>query len=216
MKRKILLFVAVIMLTINVSAQYKEFQFGLMGQPGYNWLTVSSGKIFDVQNNFSYKYGLFGSFYFSENYGFLTGFYMLQQKAKYKFEYEISEFKTEYSHTFNVSYIQLPLLLKCRTDMMAKTIRISGQFGAGLDFLVNHKDTYDFIGETDNSNLAKYRNFGMSLMIGIGTEVAVFKTSSLVFHVVLDKSFTSVIKTGGYYDSPMKMTSLYFEIGFIF
>lgn len=219
MKRKILLSILTMLLANNVLAQYQECQFGLMGQPGYSWLIVSNDNISNVKNQFSYKYGLFGSFYFSENYGISSGIYMLVNSSSYDFQYNTSEMKMNYNHNFRNTYLQVPAMFKCRTDLISKRFRVLGEFGVGFNFLIDNKNAYKSLDGTGNHLDVKYRTFGASLMIGLGTEILVFKNSGFMFQVVFDKSFVDMIKknesTKDYY-SAMKMTNLYFEIGFFF
>lgn len=216
MKKKILLFFCAIILTISVSAQYKEIQLGLVGQPGYSILSLPNEKISDVRDGFSYKYGLFGTFYFNENYGFSSGIIVKSFGSGYKMYYVTPESESVYTHNFVNTYLQVPLLFKGRTDAISK-FRILGEFGLGLDFLLDESSSYNIISGTACQEL-KYRTFCPSLMIGIGTEFNIYKSSSLIFQVVLDKGFTNLIKTSDLSDdySSFKMSCLYFEVGFIF
>jgi len=215
MRRKLLLLIAVITLTINASAQYKDFQFGLMGQVGYSWMSVSNDSISNVKNGFSGKYGLFGTYLATENYGISSGIYFKSHRAKYDFKYRTTDINTMFNHSFTASYIEVPVLFKCQTDLIAEKFRILGEFGVGLDFLVNHKDTYTSL---DGNNVAinpTYRKFTSSVIIALGAEMKVFKSSGIIAQIVFDKSFISMFKPNSYY-TPMRMTSLYFEVGFFF
>jgi len=219
MKKGFLLLVFAMSLTFNVSAQYREFQFGLMYQPGYNWLSVSNDNIMNVKGGYSQKYGLSGSFYFTENYGLSTGVVFQSNNASYDFRYNTDGVNYNYNHKFKNVYLQVPVMLKCRTDVLAERLRIMGEFGAGFSFLIDNKNSYSSIGGIYNHLDPKYRTFGASLMIGVGTELILFKNSGLVFQVVFDKNFMNIIKddekTKDYY-SKMKFTNLYFEIAFFF
>lgn len=219
MKRKILLFTFAILLANNVLAQYQEYQLGLMAQPGYNWLMVSNENISNVKNKFSYKYGLFGSYYFNENYGLSSGIYMLTHSSSYDFKCDKDGSIMNYNHDLRNSYLQVPVLLKGRTDLISNRFRVLGEFGAGFNFLLDNKDAYTGLyGASDHFDV-KYRTFGTSLVMALGTEILIFKNSGLMFKVVYDKNFVNLIKdtdeTKGYY-SAMKMTNLYLEIGFFF
>jgi len=217
MERKILLLIAAILLTLNVSAQYKEFQFGLIGQPGYSWLKESNDNISNVKNKFSSKYGITGSFYVTENYGFSTAVIIKTTGASYDFRYmpDGSPITYSYNHDFKNTYLQVPVLFKGRTDQLG-IVRILGEFGVGLDFLVSKKESYSSPKHLD----LKYRTFCPTLMIGLGTEINVYKSSSVLLQVVFDKGLANLIKktdeTEIFYDTPLKTTCLYFEIGFIF
>lgn len=219
MKRKFLLFAFAILLANNVLAQYQEYQLGLMAQPGYNWLMVSNENISNVKNKFSYKYGLFGSYYFNENYGLSSGIYMLTHSSSYDFKCDKDGSIMNYNHDLRNSYLQVPVLLKGRTDLISNRFRILGEFGAGFDFLIDNKDAYRGLDGTSDHFDVKYRTFGTSLVMALGTEILIFKNSGLMFKVVYDKNFVNLIKdtdeTKGYY-SAMKMTNLYLEIGFFF
>lgn len=211
MKKVILLIAIAILLKFNASAQYKEFEFGLMGQPGFSWLDYSNENISNVKNEFTYKYGLFGSYFFAENYGFSSGIALRSNRGCYNFYY--TDTGSTYSHSFSNTYMQIPLLFRGRTDYISNLVRIIGQFGASLDILIKHNDSYS----TSNHYDLKYRSLAGSLIVGLGVEFKVMKSSGVLVNVVLDKGFTSLTKKDDtYYKNPITTTNLYFEFGFAF
>lgn len=214
MKKGILLLLLALSLTLNVSAQYKEFQFGLMFQPGFNLSTISGDNISNADNGFSYKYGLSGAFYFGENYGFSSGVIFRSNGASYDFCHSSGDGDYNYRHEYRNTYLQVPVALKMRTDLINQKTRILGEFGMGFNFLVDNEDTYSVVGQSSHYDV-KYRKFGTSLLIGAGVDVLIFKESSLVFQLVYDKSLSDMFKDTRDYPS-MKMSNLFLEIGFSF
>jgi len=211
MKKVFLLIATAILLKFNASAQYKEFEFGLMGQPGYSWLNYSNENISNVNNEFTYKYGFFGSYYFAENYGFSSGIDLRSNRGRYDFYYADTD--RTYRHSFSNTYMQIPLLFRGRTDIISNLVRITGQFGPSLDVLIKHNDSYS----SSNHYDLKYRSLAGSLIFGLGVEFKVMKSSGVMVNVVLDKGFTSLTKKDDiYYKNPITTTNLYFEFGFAF
>lgn len=219
MKAKFLLFVCAIVLSINVSAQYKEFQFGLMVQPGCGWFKDSNDNISNVKNKFTSKYGVFGSYYLTENYGFTSGIIIKNTGARYDFNYVTEAFMTQYRHDFKNTYLEIPVLFRGRTDQFSR-FRVLGEFGVGFDFLVSNNESFSNIFGPDEHLKLKYRTFCPTLMIGLGTEINIYKSSSVLLELVFDKGLANMIRktdeTENYYDSAMKTTCLYLQIGFIF
>ena len=85
MKKIILTFIIIISLYINAFAQYKPFQFGLNIAPGVNISKLNSDNVSNNLNTMSFNWGFKGNFYFVENYGFSTGFNILNIKSGYDY-----------------------------------------------------------------------------------------------------------------------------------
>ena len=74
MKKIIFTLFIVILMTINASAQYKPFQFGLKIEPGIGWAKLDSENPYNNKAKMNFNWGFVGNFYFVENYGMSTGF----------------------------------------------------------------------------------------------------------------------------------------------
>lgn len=179
------------MISFVATAQRFEYQFGLKGGLGVDFLSANED-ITNKDNGFCYKFGLTGIYYFGENYGITSGFNIIG--------HDLSYYKPEKVSLSN-TYFQIPVLLKMRTDAFASRFRIFGEIGYGLDLLVKENDEHN------------YRDVCSSFIVHLGLEVEVLNRSALQFMVAYDNVFSSMLSDG---NNKLTMNNLCLEIGFLF
>lgn len=191
MRRKFYFLLFAMMISFVATAQRFEYQFGLKGGLGVDFLSANED-ITNKDNGFCYKFGLTGIYYFGENYGITSGFNIIG--------HDLSYYKPEKVSLSN-TYFQIPVLLKMRTDAFASKFRIFGEIGYGLDLLVKENDEHN------------YRDVCSSFIMHLGLEVEVLNRSALQFMVAYDNVFSSMLSDG---NNKLTMNNLCLEIGFLF
>ena len=191
MRRKFYFLLFAMMISFVATAQRFEYQFGLKGGLGVDFLSANED-ITNKDNGFCYKFGLTGIYYFGENYGITSGFNIIG--------HDLSYYKPEKVSLSN-TYFQIPVLLKMRTDAFASKFRIFGEIGYGLDLLVKENDEHN------------YRDVCSSFIVHLGLEVEVLNRSALQFMVAYDNVFSSMLSDG---NNKLTMNNLCLEIGFLF
>lgn len=211
MKKIILTFIIVISLYISAFAQYKPFQFGLNIAPGINISKLNSGDISNNLNKMSFNWGFKGNFYFVENYGFSTGFNILNIKGGYDYvnnDQEIINRKIENQ------YLEIPLGLMMRTEKINK-MRIFGNVGYGLGICLKSKQE-DFnkedLVETEN----EFDEVRHGLIIKLGVEFNVYKSSCLIAAFSYNSNFANIYKVDNTLGHDVFLNNLCLEIGFMF
>lgn len=205
MKKKFYFFLIAMMFSMVASAQYYEYQLGLKGGVGMDFIGINNDNVESTSNGFCYKFGLTGIRYFAESYGISTGFTIIGSDMSYKLKIrdENNAEKTVDRNLHN-TYVQVPLMLKMRTDKFG-SCRIFGEIGYGFNIFVSENDKYDF-----HHN---YRDVCSSFLLHLGLDVEVLHRSTLQFMLGYDNFFSSLMTMKS---DKITMSNLCFEIGFLF
>ena len=59
--------------TISFAQEQMDIRFGFQLSPSFTWMTANTNRINPSGTNLGIKLGMFGEFYFRENYAFVTG-----------------------------------------------------------------------------------------------------------------------------------------------
>ena len=206
MKKNFCLLLFVLLFSFVASAQRFEYQLGLKGGLGIGFLGSVDNHIVSKDNGFSYKFGFTGVYYFGENYGFVSGFNVLGNNVSYKYKV-VDEFEVETieKRSLNNTYLQIPLVLKMRTDPIGDNLRIFGEIGYGFNILASKRDKGDYI--------HPYRDVCSSLIVHLGVEMEVLNRSTLQLMLSYDDFFTNMMTKD---NNKLTMRDLCFEIGFLF
>ena len=206
MKKKFYILLFAMMISVAATAQRFEYQLGLKGGLGIAFMGSNDDNIVSKDNGLCYKFGLTGIYYFGENYGFSSGFSIMGSDMSYKYKY-VDELEVSHTVDRNLhnTYLQVPFLLKMRTDAFADKYRIFGEIGYGLNLFVKENDKYDFH--------HGYRDVCSSFILHLGMEMEVLDRSTLQFMVAYDNFFSSLMSTS---NDKITMSNLCFEIGFLF
>lgn len=158
--RKIFLAVAASALTLSTfSAQAqdidsKKLRFGAFVAPTMSWMRPTANKSDDNQhltNNggskVGFTYGLMAEYRFAENYSFVTGLQINMSGGKINTTRDaaVSDTASGFVRTtnfdYNLQYIEIPLALKMRTNLISG-FRFYGQLGITPGFNIGKKVTY--------------------------------------------------------------------------
>ena len=106
MKKILLTFAFVIVMTISASAQFKPFQLGLKIEPGIGWSKLNSDHLYDGMSKMDFGWGFVGNLYLVENYGISTGFNVRFMNSEYKFDNTIHG---EITRIIKNQYFEIPI-----------------------------------------------------------------------------------------------------------
>ncbi|MBO5848979.1 MAG: outer membrane beta-barrel protein [Bacteroidales bacterium] len=212
MKKIFLTFICVILMTISANAQYKSFQFGLNVSPGINITKLNSDFLDNGLNKASFNWGFNGNFYFVENYGISTGFNIKNINGGYSYNDSINgNIKCSISN----QYLEIPISMTMRTEKIGKT-RIIGNIGYGIGFCLSHNEEHkniDNITIKEQPEFSKIRN---SLIIKLGIEYNIYKSSCITAAFVFNNNFTNIYKKDNPLEHNVMLNTLCIELGFIF
>ncbi|MGN0032743.1 MAG: outer membrane beta-barrel protein [Candidatus Limimorpha sp.] len=214
MIRKLLLLITMVVLSLSASAQFLEYQLGLKAAVGMDWMDTYCDNFKEKEDNgLCYKFGLTGTYFFKESYGITSGFNIVRGGFSNKYKYG----EQDLTYSFRNSYVQVPILLRMRTGVFAKKLRVFSEIGYGLDIMVKCRDSYYFSSaEVEDFKSPKYRAISNSFILHIGLEIEVMNTSSLLVMIGYDDFFTSIIRPDSFFGNSLTMNNLCLEIGFLF
>lgn len=212
MKKIFLTLFVVIIMTINASAQYKAFQFGLNISPTVNITKPNSDNFIQGKKMLSYSWGFNGNFYFVENYGFSTGFNVRNISGNYIYNHNTLG---DINCSINNQYLEIPLSLIMRTEKIGE-MRVVGNIGYGFGVCMN-KSQQHIYGEEEvlevDIPFSKIRN---ALIIKLGIEYNVYKSSCFTAAVVFNNNFSNIYKNSNSLEHNVMLNNLCLEIGFMF
>ena len=213
MKKKFYILLFAVMVSFAANAQRFEYQMGLKGALGFDWAGNVSDEIKSTDNGFCYKYGFTAMYYFGENYGITSGFNILGSKFSFKYDKELTGEQhnremQEFEAKYKMTYFQIPVLLKMRTDPFADKYRFVGEIGYGFDILANGEYKVNDVKDTH-----PFRDVCSSFIVHLGLEVEVMNRSTLQFILAYDTFFSSIQSMK---NDKLTMSNLCFELGFLF
>lgn len=212
MKKVFLTLFVVIFMTINASAQYKAFQFGLNVSPAVNITKPNSDNFNKGVNQLSFNWGFNGNFYFVENYGFSTGFNVRNINGNYIYNDSIVG---DINCSINNQYLEIPLTLIMRTEKMGK-MRIVGNIGYGLGINLSENQEHVDINNEIIDNEIPFSKIRNAFIIKLGLEYNVYKSSCLTAAFVFNNNFSNIYKKDNTFEHNVMLNNLCLEIGFMF
>ena len=222
MKKKFYILLLAMVVSFAATAQRFEYQLGLKAGLGVSYLTTNSSAVSDKSSGLSYKFGFTGIYNFGENYGVTTGFNLMGNNLSYKIkvtevainddgeEYTITKY---YKRDVKPTYIQIPILLKMRTDTFGGLFRAFGEIGYGFNVLVKKNDKGDENVWQVYEHKNKYRDVCSSFIVHLGMEMSVMDRSTLQVMLAYDNDFSSMMPIG--YDK-FTWNNFCLEVGFLF
>lgn len=222
MKKKFYILLLAMVVSFAATAQRFEYQLGLKAGLGVSYLTTNSSAVSDKSSGLCYKFGFTGIYNFGENYGVTTGFNLMGNNLSYKVkvtevainddgeEYTITKY---YKRDVKPTYIQIPILLKMRTDTFGGIFRAFGEIGYGFNVLVKKNDKGDENVWQVYEHKNKYRDVCSSFIVHLGMEMSVMDRSTLQVMLAYDNDFSSMMPIG--YDK-FTWNNFCLEVGFLF
>lgn len=186
----------------------KNFHFGLNVTPSLYWLKPTSDNNVSNGSSFNFGYGVNLEFYFTQNYAFVTGLELTSVGAKYTNTNKyvnsgITDSTVSVQHSIGFQYLELPLLLKMRTNAIG-LMKYFGQVGLNPGIRLKATDNLSATGTTplgdysySNSKAdgSDYTNpLRLAFVVGLGMEYNLAGSTSVQVAVNYDNGFLSAIK----------------------
>lgn len=230
MKKLFLLFGILFVFMSQVAfPQVKSFRFGLKVSPSISWLSPNTPGYENDGAKLGFNWGLISDFALTENYFLSSGFNINYLNGKLLYETNMSvpgetDLKTgNLSRTYNLRYIDVPLMLKMKTNQFNKS-QFYGQIGmlVGFNVKANAKDSFTTGGTTtdfENEISDEIKFLRSSLLLGGGVEYYLDKSTSIIGGISFSNGFTNVLnKNNPITSEKQKAVFNYFELtlGIIF
>lgn len=189
--------VFVVALFVTANAQFKPFNFGFKVAPHIGWMKPDVDKYNNDGLKLGFGWGFIGEFNFSENYSVSTGFNMLFNGGKLKFPGKLGADTGTFVRSYNLKYIELPIMLKMRTNDI-NGLKYFGQIGLGTAFSTGAKakDSFTYGNTTSTSEKYKYEKTAFlreSLLLGAGVEYTLEAGTVLGGGLSFNNGFTDVL-----------------------
>lgn len=201
-----ILFIGVFLLSSEGWAQHKPFQFGFNGSVNLGWLKSDNDNLNNEGANFGGSWGFIVDVFLMENYSFTTGFDVLYINGEFitPDTIFIEDGPSVNGTSFikvKTQYIQVPIIFTMKTNNIKEKFRIYGQVGYGLGFRFKAKQEYKFVdkdGITVDEKSGDYDGFTLtrsSLILGVGVEVPLHKSTYLRTGFRFDNCFVDIAKS---------------------
>lgn len=233
------------------SMDIEKVRIGAYLSPNISWMHPTSSKSSDGdfyvgsnKNIVGFSWGLMADYFFTENYGFATGFQLNNTGGNIVVSRKIAgdtsmNFVQDADFTYRVQYLEIPFCLKLKSDEVANGIKIFGQIGLSAGFNIGKKATYNVkYWDTDLNtwNTAKgdkeklYGSFTVAPMnlqmnVGLGVEKKISRKMDFYFGVFFNNGFLpdatkpeelNLDFKGRFSDGNVRLNNLSFRFGLFF
>lgn len=195
--------------SFSLHAQHKPFQFGFKGGVNLGWFKSDLDNFNNDGTQFGGSWGFVADIFMMESYAFTTGFDVLYLNAEgniadsIKIEETAMYVDGQSYHKIKSKYIQIPIVFTMKTNTIKEKLRIYGQIGYGLGILLQAKEDYKFVENngTANNQEEKGKSYDglsatrSSLILGIGVEVPLHKSTYLRTGFKFDNCFVDIAKS---------------------
>jgi hypothetical protein len=185
----------------------RKFRFGLQFSPNISWLKANTAGHESEGTKMGFSYGLSFEYFMSKNYLISTGITLLNSGGVLSYQgatFGASSIllPAEVKESYNIKYIEIPLILKLRTNEIGY-FSYFGQFGMKMGF--NYKSSADYEYTTYLPNLGAFPDgnhsesisgiseeinwLNMSLVIGAGVEYNISGNTSLMLGITYNNGF---------------------------
>jgi hypothetical protein len=215
--KKYILLLVLLLSVFVTHGQHKAFQFGFRGGVSLGWYATNADGYSNEGVKLGGNWGFVADVFLMEGLTFTTGFNVLFINGSLKYPYEMTDGQNGRMVTgtivsdFNTRYVQLPLILTMKTKPIKEKVRIFGQVGFGLGFLLSARSYNTFTpnenGQTETFEQDAKDDFRFtreSLILGTGVEVPIHGSLFLRTGIRFDNSFTNVLKGYNTVDSDIK------------
>ena len=202
MKKKFYILLLAMIVSFAANAQRFEYQLGLKGGLGASFLSTNAENVTTKSPGLCYKFGFTGIKYFGENYGFTTGFNIIGSNMSYRVTDTLN---VETKRVVSNTYLQIPILLKMKTETFADKFSVFGEIGYGLNIHASDNEKGDV--------RHNYRNVCSSFILHLGMEMEVMTHSTLQVMLAYDNTFSTMMKMSS---DKYTMSNLCIEVGFLF
>ncbi len=166
------LFALAMLATIAVDAQEKAFQFGFELAPNIGWISPTTENYENDGIRLGFSWGFVGDIYLVENYAINTGLKFIYLNGKYEFPEKRDDVAGRTERRLNTSYLQIPGVLRMRTEEINNGHSIYGDFGLALSLRLNAL--------ADEKFYVNDRLFGTDKKKDVDEEMRYSRTSMLI------------------------------------
>ncbi len=226
----LILLVLLLSLTPGIKAQKLPVKLGLRVAPALSWMNPGTkGYTYDGIKP-GITIGFLTDIYFAERYAFSTGFDFAFLNGKLAYSdsvYIPSNGKVEngqVQRSYNIIYLQIPIMVKMKTRDFGK-FSFFGQVGFGTGFRLKASATEIF---TSDKGIVSEQDYSLdkgttlireSIIVGVGTEFQVDKSSRIIFGLTYSNSLNNIFtgynaKSLEYIHSSLNYLEL--NLGFLF
>lgn len=200
-----LIFVFVLSSLQGIS-QVKPFRFGVQVAPNLAWIAPDSKNYENDGIVPGFAWGFQSDITLTDNYFVKTGFNLeyMNGKLKYPHEKKLNESDTVFTGTlyrkYNLRYLEVPLILKMRTNKFKSTAYF-GEIGFGTSFNLKAKAKDDFnynngqdsdITEDDIKNEVVFMR--STLKVGAGIEYFIDESTSITVSLNFNNGLSNILK----------------------
>ena len=231
MKTKLLIISILLFISASVSAQYKEYVFGLKMGPSWNWMSSGNQSAVNNQTLASFNYGLFGERYLTEKFAISSGLTMNHLRSDYDFRAKRSilegvmpEYDVNVSRNLKATYLCIPVLFKAKIVEIADfDCFVTGGLDLGFRLKAEAKDDY-LIGvyhhhDQGYSDVKKeFKQLHASFDLGLGAEYQIWKSLKVFGQFVYNRAVTNLTSLDySKNDGPVLLPDYFaFEFGVLF
>ncbi len=198
MKRVIILII--FLTSANLQAQQKVVQFGFGGGVNAGWFATSVEQYKNDGIHFGGSWGFLTDVFLMEGVSFTTGFNVIYLNGSMTMPYVYDSIPGTIQRIFKTKYLEVPLILTLKTKNIKDKIRIYGQVGFGLGFLLSGKADDSFTGEEGSHTSGTkdiYDELAFSreaLILGLGIEIPVSGSSFVRTGFRFNNGFVNILK----------------------
>jgi len=177
----------------------RKFRFGLQFNPNISWLKSNTSELESDGTKFSFSYGLAFEYFLSKNYLLSSGLVFSSLGGELNYEGVFNDnngvnVPTEVNQTYNIRYIELPTILKLRTNEIGY-MTYYGVFG--LRTGIKYKSSSDFsyldinggIKEEGKNTASDVFFINTWLVVGAGAEYNLSGNTNISFGVTYNNGF---------------------------
>jgi hypothetical protein len=204
--RNFILFLIIFLPLSTLKAQEdRTFRFGLKASPNLAWMRPDATGLKSGNPSLRFTYGLMSEFFISDNYLFATGIEFMSVGGSIEFDPDVYQLTppnlfTLQERTYNISYVNIPLTLKMRTNEIGY-MRYFGQFGFDAGLRTGAKAEDEGFYSAGNPATLKNVNisgdaqlFRVALNLGLGVEYNIIGNTNLVASLNYNNAFTNALK----------------------
>lgn len=184
---------------VKSNEEDRKFRFGLHFSPNLSWLNPNVNAYSGDGLKLGFAYGFSTEFFIAKNYLFSTGFNLSSLGGKLSYEGVYTDntntnIPTEINQTYTLKYIDIPLVLKMRTNEIGY-LTYYGKFGVNAGFNYGAEGDFDYKDvnggiSADNEDIGSSVSFiNMGLVVGAGMEYNVSGNTNVMIGVTFNNGF---------------------------
>jgi hypothetical protein len=207
MKRLLATLFLLVIIQTAYAQEDQNFHFGLKVAPALAWLKSDTKGYESDGSIFGFSYGLITDFNFAQRYAFGTGIDITYRGGKFK---SVENFKTilnedsiiSTSSTYNLQYIEIPLILKLKTNEIG-SVTYFMQIGLAPGVSIRARQSYTATTQTTvagvphNTSASEDKidvmedinNFNLSMILGAGIEYTLSGQTVLLGGIQFNNGF---------------------------